>query len=102
MTNQQNRAPPGGWRSPENVFRLATENSTNPSSPDLQELTRTARLNYLAGRIHNLGPYPLYHLFHSHDAPSLLTLEPYASLPSDFIRDHRGDRLPPFMVGRDR
>jgi hypothetical protein len=55
------------------------------------------RLRYLAGRIHALGPRPLYELFRELDrgAPLSPALERYADLSAyrDFIRALDGDRL---------
>jgi hypothetical protein len=59
-----------------------------------------ARLRYLAGRIHALGPRPLYELLRQLDAGAELhpTLEAYARLPAKFIAAHGGDRLMPLRA----
>jgi hypothetical protein len=59
------------------------------------------RLRHLAGKIHVLGPAPLYHLMRQlvGGADPLPTLENYARLPADFIKAYGGDRLPsPFVI----
>jgi hypothetical protein len=61
-----------------------------------------ARLRHLAGQIHSLGPYPLFHLLRElvDGAPLESCLEAYAS----FIEAHGGRDLPPpaRLVGDDR
>jgi hypothetical protein len=57
-----------------------------------------ARLRLLAGRIHRLGPRPLYELLRELDAGAELgpRLEAYARLAplADFIHAFGGDQLP--------
>jgi hypothetical protein len=63
------------------------------------------RLRYLAGRLHRLGPRPLFEFLSEIErgAPLIERLERYAALDSDFIRAHGGDRLPPArLVGGRR
>lgn len=59
----------------------------------------SVRLKYLASRIHELGPRPLYELLSElSDGADLGTvLERYASLAplAGFIAQHGGDRLSP-------
>jgi hypothetical protein len=56
------------------------------------------RLQFLAARIHELGPRPLYELCRELERGAELhpALEKYAALAplADFIRAHGGDRLP--------
>ena len=67
-----------------------------------------ARLQYLVGRIHRLGPRPLFELLRELAAGADLSfvLERYARLASltGFIAHLGGDRLPPpvRLVGRQR
>jgi hypothetical protein len=71
------------------------------STPCITAATITSstalRLRHLAGRIHRLGPYPLYHLLCELSGSSAVLdrLESYAALDGDFIRALGGDRLPP-------
>jgi hypothetical protein len=53
------------------------------------------RLRHLAGRIHQLGPKPLFELFCeiAHSDESLARLETYGALDGDFIRLHGGDQF---------
>jgi hypothetical protein len=55
------------------------------------------RLAYLAGRLHDLGPRPLFEFLREIEAGANLheRLERYASLPADFIAALGGDRFPP-------
>jgi hypothetical protein len=57
------------------------------------------RLRYLAGKIHRLGPRPLYELFRELASGSdfQCVLERYAGLQplAEFISHLGGDRLPP-------
>jgi len=61
---------------------------------------RAARLQLLAGRIHDLGPRPLFEMLRELDQGADLaeTIERYARLPGDFIRQHGGAELPPLRV----
>ncbi len=54
------------------------------------------RLRFLAGRIHRLGPRPLFELLNelAAGADVVERLERYAALPADFIREHGGSELP--------
>jgi hypothetical protein len=54
------------------------------------------RLRRVAGQIHALGPRPLFELLCELDQGADLgaTLERYARLPRDFIRQHGGAELP--------
>jgi hypothetical protein len=101
MTNQ--RETPSWWgRRSRNLSWLEPDNFENSEPPnDPQEQTRRARLKRLACRIHGLGPAPLFHLLHdlSRGAPFPSTIEEYASLPANFIRDRF---LPPFVIGKDQ
>jgi hypothetical protein len=63
------------------------------------------RLQFLAGRVHALGPAPLCHLFRDLERGADLrpTLETYAALPADLIKAYRGDRFPePFAIRKVR
>jgi hypothetical protein len=53
------------------------------------------RVRHLAGRIHALGPGPLFHLFCElvDGAEPLSRLEVYARLDADFIRAFNGHEL---------
>jgi hypothetical protein len=59
-----------------------------------------ARLRLLARRIHRLGERPLFELFRELDDGTDLssTLEAYAKLPADLIREYGGDRLPAIRI----
>ncbi len=52
------------------------------------------RLRHLAEQVHELGPAPLYHLLRDLQcgADFVSTLEAYAVLPADFIRELGGAR----------
>jgi hypothetical protein len=60
------------------------------------------RLRFLAAKIHELGPGPLYYLLSelAAGADLLLRLEAYARLAplADFIAALDGDRIPPLRV----
>ncbi|MGA2638447.1 hypothetical protein [Methylocella sp.] len=64
-----------------------------------QPKARSPRLNYLAGKLHSLGPYPLAQFLKDIDRVAGVreTLEIYASLPADFIRDLGGDQFAPAL-----
>jgi hypothetical protein len=53
------------------------------------------RLRHLAGRIHKLGPRPLFELLCevASDDRAMSRLERYAALPAGFIRSHGGDQF---------
>jgi hypothetical protein len=57
------------------------------------------RLKYLAGRIHQLGPAPLYYLLSDIEQQSSGDLrelfEQYAQLPAELIKVYRGDQFAP-------
>jgi len=54
------------------------------------------RLRYLAGRVHDLGPRPLFELFCElvDGADPVSRFEAYSLLDADFIRANGGDVLP--------
>jgi hypothetical protein len=66
---------------------------------DARKPIEPARLRLLAGRIHRLGPYPLYHLLRelADGAPLGPCLKAYAALAplASFIEAHGGRELPP-------
>ena len=68
------------------------------SAPSRNEIP-IARLQYLANRIHKLGPRPLYQLLHELASGADLSsvLERYAriELLAGFIAQLNGDQLPP-------
>jgi len=62
-----------------------------------------ARLRFLAGRLHALGPAPLFHFLSDIETgkPIRATLEEYAALPADFVRAYGGDEFAaPFVIER--
>lgn len=63
------------------------------------------RLQYLARRLHALGPKPLFHFLDEVErgAPLRAHLETYAELPADFIKANGGDQFMPraFLVRED-
>jgi hypothetical protein len=58
------------------------------------------RLRFLAGKVHGLGPRPLFEMLRELDAGAdlHLTLEAYARLPAAFIAAHGGDQLMPLRA----
>jgi hypothetical protein len=63
-----------------------------------RERPPTARLRLLAAKLHALGPRPLFEFLHdviNGGFDPVERLERYAALDADFIRDLRGDLLPP-------
>jgi hypothetical protein len=74
----------------------------SPSPQPFQANSRVARrlwLQYLARRLHDLGPKPLYHFLDEVElgAPLRRHLERYAALPPDFIKINGGDRSAPSL-----
>jgi hypothetical protein len=65
--------------------------------------TRRARLQFLAARLHALGPKPLFHFLDEVERgePLRAHLERYAALPADFIRAHGGDQFPKLFAIRE-
>jgi len=69
-----------------------------------QEKSSALRLQYLAGRLHALGERPLFEflLALERGADMRPTLERYARLSPDFIREVKADRFAkPFIVTDD-
>jgi hypothetical protein len=60
-------------------------------------MTIDLRLQYLAERVHTLGPAPLYHLIKEIEAGADMrpTLERYAALPANFVRAMDGSEFGP-------
>jgi hypothetical protein len=58
------------------------------------------RLRYLAGRIHRLGPNPLFQLMAelSNSSAAMDRFAVYAALDAEFIRARAGDALPTMWV----
>ena len=98
----------------QNAGRAAPEQTGNGSLDDAHSLAAccnhpnsptqaTAQAEYVAKlrrqrlveRVHRLGSAPLFHLLAELDAgkPVWPTVERYAALPADFIRDNGGDRF---------
>ncbi len=77
------------------------DNGFNARRPPPQGAPRIPRerLLYLAGRLHSLGPRPLFEFLREIEAGAPLheRLERYAALEplADFIQSLGGDRLPP-------
>ena len=65
----------------------------NPSRPGPQ--VRKLRLQYLAAKLHDLGPKPLFHFLDEVERGEPLRphLEHYSRLPAEFIKDNGGDRF---------
>jgi hypothetical protein len=66
---------------------------------NLPRSTSRRRLQYLATKIHALGPAPLLHLLNDLEAgkPVWPTVDRYAALPADFIKANAGDQFAPFL-----
>jgi hypothetical protein len=66
------------------------------TSATLQSSIAT-RLRHLAGRVHRLGPRPLFELMCelAGGADPITQFENYAKLDADFIRAMGGDVMPP-------
>jgi hypothetical protein len=66
---------------------------------NLPRSTSRPRLQYLASRLHALGPKPLFYFLDEIErgAPIVATLERYAALPADFIRANGGGEFAPFL-----
>jgi hypothetical protein len=64
-----------------------------------QAALREARLNFLACRLHGLGPKPLFYFLDEVERgePLRLRLERYAALPANFIKIYGGDRFTPSL-----
>jgi hypothetical protein len=64
-----------------------------------QAALREARLNFLACRLHGLGPKPLFYFLDEVERgePLRLHLERYAALPANFIKIYGGDRFTPSL-----
>jgi hypothetical protein len=77
------------------------------SAPSRNEIS-IARLQYLANRIHKLGPRPFFELLRelASGADLMFVLERYARIEplAGFIKHLNGDRLPPpaRLVGGQR
>jgi hypothetical protein len=80
------------------ILRRTNDESEFKPSPDANQ---AMRLKYLATRLHDLGPKPLWHFLQDIERGASLrpTLEAYAALPADFIREHGGDQFAePFLI----
>jgi hypothetical protein len=73
------------------------------SSPPPAAQARRVRLQFLAARLHALGPKPLFHFLDEVERgePLRAHLERYAALPADFIRAHGGDQFPKLFAIRE-
>jgi hypothetical protein len=73
--------------------------SSHPTSVTIAS-SIAPRLKHYAGRIHALGPGPLYNLLCelSTSSATMARFEAYADLDRDFIRKFDGDRLPPVRL----
>jgi hypothetical protein len=67
-----------------------------------EEVARRLRLQFLAGRLHALGPKPLFNFLDEIERGADLQshLERYAALPADFIRPYGGDQFPKLFAIR--
>lgn len=78
-------------------LRAAKDVQESTSSPSNKQAHSRVRRQYLVGRVHELGPSPLFHFIsdveRGGDVAELL--EQYAALPADFIRSLGGDRFAP-------
>jgi hypothetical protein len=98
MAEKENLAPLLGAGRASKTFCLAAERSGDkPNCLRLQALTgaKRVRLQYLARRLHALGERPLFEFLTEIErgADLLPTLERYAALSPNFIREHGGDRF---------
>ncbi len=57
------------------------------------------RLQFLAARLHDLGPKPLFYFLSEIERGAEIRshLEKYAQLPPDFIKAYRGDKFGPAL-----
>ena len=85
----------GGRGLGDNCF--SQDNSENSQNTRLLQARNDIRLRFLAGRIHALGPKPLYYFLREIEAGAGIRphLERYAALPAEFIAAYGGDRYEP-------
>jgi hypothetical protein len=73
---------------------------------NFHDSNKRLRLQYLAARLHELGPKPLFHFLDEleHGADLRESLETYAALPADLIAAYQGDKFmpPAFAIGGRR
>jgi hypothetical protein len=79
------------------------DNSENSQTTRPTQAQNDVRLRFLAGRLHTLGPKPLYYFLREIEAGAGIRphLELYARLPDDFIAAHGGDRFEPNLLAID-
>jgi hypothetical protein len=76
-------------------------NETNTTFRSRREAQNRLRLQFLAGRLHALGPRPLFHFLDDLErgADMWSILEVYGRLPAEFIKANGGDKfLEPFAI----
>ena len=83
----RSRRQPESTPTKRRIARLGDSNSNIPK----------IRLQLLAGRLHGLGPYPLWRFLEDIESgkPIRPTLEEYASFPADFFKDNGADQFTP-------
>ncbi len=72
---------------------------TNTTFCQRAEAANRLRLQFLAARLHTLGPKPLFYFLSEIERGAEIRshLEKYAQLPTDFIKAYHGDRFTPAL-----
>ena len=94
--SQQRETPPGRAGLGDDCSLRRSENGPRNNSSCL-------RLQRLGEALHALGPKPLFHFLSELErgADLRLSLEEYATLPGDLIRQYHGDRFAPSLHAID-
>jgi hypothetical protein len=95
-TDEARRAGDAAGLGGSSLFCRCDNPDNKPSNHQIQP-TNEPRLKYLAARLHDLGPKPLFHFLdeveRGADLPS--HLERYGALPGAFVRALGDDHFPP-------
>jgi hypothetical protein len=79
------------------VNTATLDNLNNKQKTGFSQAQNDVRLRFLAARLHELGPQPLYYFLRELErgADLRISLERYARLPAEFIAAYGGDRFEP-------
>lgn len=103
MTLQNKTRRAGGAAGLGNLSCLAADSSEIIQTGLANQSQNRLRLQFLAGRLHALGPKPLFHFLSEVERGAEIRshLEKYSQLPADFIKAYRGDEFAaPFAIRR--